>query len=204
MINNHLIINFLQDNTEVMEVITSFRDTLAYDLIIALVTGIMAAAVFFLALRIWKPNIKISDKIVKTLKQDENGDDYYDYTFKFINKTRSNIENVSLDLFLMEDYFNGSAKNYKTKELKLAQPKFNFLTGKSNKNKEIHNNCVQMGVKEPLENLWNGEKEWLHLQIDSTHSKSGRRTVHVKTYKDPNATIVIGKFDSGENFKIIT
>ena len=103
----------------------------------------------------------------------------------------------------MEDYFNGSAKNYKTKKLKIAQPNFNFLTGTRNKNKEIHNNCVQMSIKEPLEDLWNGEREWLHLQIDSTHSKSGRRAVNVKTYKDPLNTIVLGKFDSGDNFNII-
>jgi len=176
---------------------------LAYDLIIALITGLLAAALFFLALRIWKPRIKIGSKIVKTEKTDEKGNKTYIYTFKFINKTISNIENVSIDLFLMEDYFNGSAKNYKTKKLKIAQPNFNFLTGTRNKNKEIHNNCVQMSIKEPLEDLWNGEREWLHLQIDSTHSKSGRRAVNVKTYKDPLNTIVLGKFDSGDNFNII-
>jgi hypothetical protein len=194
---------FLQATDTALQIESSFRDTLAYDLIIALITGLLAAALFFLALRIWKPRIKIGSKIVKTEKTDEKGNKTYIYTFKFINKTISNIENVSIDLFLMEDYFNGSAKNYKTKKLKIAQPNFNFLTGTRNKNKEIHNNCVQMSIKEPLEDLWNGEREWLHLQIDSTHSKSGRRAVNVKTYKDPLNTIVLGKFDSGDNFNII-
>jgi len=194
---------FLQATDTALQIESSFRDTLAYDLIIALITGLLAAALFFLALRIWKPRIKIGSKIVKTEKTDEKGNKTYIYTFKFINKTISNIENVSIDLFLMEDYFNGSAKNYKTKKLKIAQPNFNFLTGTRNKNKEIHNNCVQMSIREPLEDLWNGEREWLHLQIDSTHSKSGRRAVNVKTYKDPLNTIVLGKFDSGDNFNII-
>lgn len=194
---------FLQATDTALQIESSFRDTLAYDLIIALITGLLAAALFFLALRIWKPRIKIGSKIVKTEKTDEKGNKTYIYTFKFINKTISNIENVSIDLFLMEDYFNGSAKNYKTKKLKIAQPNFNFLTGTRNKNKEIHNNCVQMSIKEPLEDLWNGEREWLHLQIDSTHSKSGRRAVNVRTYKDPLNTIVLGKFDSGDNFNII-
>ena len=112
---------FLQATDTALQIESSFRDTLAYDLIIALITGLLAAALFFLALRIWKPRIKIGSKIVKTEKTDEKGNKTYIYTFKFINKTISNIENVSIDLFLMEDYFNGSAKNYKTKKLKIAQ-----------------------------------------------------------------------------------
>src|SRR5690606_15054889 len=132
----------------------------------------IAAAIFFLILRFFKPNIKISDKIARQSKETESGIEHV-YVFKFINKTKSNIENVSIDLFLMEDYFNGSAKNYKSKSLKIAQPESKLLTGSSTRNKEIHNNCVQRTIKEPLEKLWNGEREWLHLQIDSKHSKSG-------------------------------
>lgn len=200
---NCIAISFVNNSQEVEQILTPFRDTLAYDLIIALLTSLMAAGAFFLFLRIFKPKISISDKIVRTSKTNENGDTEYKYVFKIINKTRADIENVSIDLFLMEDYFNGSAKNYKTKKLKIAQSEFNFLTGRKRRNKEINNNCVQMTIKEPLEDLWNGQKEWLHVQIDSTHSKSGRRTVHVKTYKDPSNTIINGKFDSGENFNII-
>lgn len=187
---------FLQEND-------LFRDTLVYDLIIAILTGVIAALVFFLILRIFKPRIKICDKIAKTQKKDKDNKIYYAYVFKFINKSWSNIENVSIDVFLMEDYFNGSAKNYRTRKLNIAQNEYKFLNGKRNKNKEIHNNCVQMTIKEPLEELWNGEKEWLHIQIDSTHAGSGRRKVYVQTYKDPKNKIVYGRFDSGENFKII-
>lgn len=184
-----------------------FSQTVAYDLLIATCTGVLsgliAAGVFFLILRIFKPKIVISDKIVKQTIT-TGGNTEILYKFKIINKTRSNIENVSIDLFLMEDFFNGSAKNYRTKRLELAQPEFKFLTGTLEKNKEIHNNCVQMTIREPLEELWNGSREWLHVQIDSTHSKSGRRKVHVKTYKDPTSCIVSGKFDSGENFTILS
>ena len=72
-----------------------------------------------------------------------------------------------------------------------------------NRNKETYDNCIQMVIREDLELIWNGSKEWLHLQIDSTHSKSGRRKVQVQLYKDPSNTIKKGRFDSGENFKIL-
>lgn len=202
-----MITYLINQTTEILAKIP-FRETLAYDLLIALgigvVAGIIASSLFFLVLRVFKPKIVICDKIVKEIKKKTYGEVEFVYRFKIINKTRANIENVSIDLFLMEDYFNGSAKNYKTKRLTIAQPEFKFLTGTKNKNKEIHNNCVQMVIREPLEKLWNGEREWLHLQIDSKHSKSGRRKVFVKTFKDPINTIIIGRFDSGENFNILS
>ncbi|MEP5829723.1 MAG: hypothetical protein ABJ300_05610, partial [Maribacter dokdonensis] len=177
-----------------------FRDTLGYDLMIATITGILsgiiASSLFFLALRVFKPKIIISDKIVRQQTTNEEGDQIIVYWFKFINMTKADIENVSIDLFIMEDYFNGSAKNYNTKRLNIAQPEFKFLTGKKSRSKETYNNCVQMMIKEPLEEKWNGKKEWLHVQIDSKHSQSGRRKVHVKKYQDPTSSIVSGKFDS--------
>lgn len=195
---------FLQDEVEVFV----FKNTVAYDLLMVtgtgVLSGIIAAAIFFLILRIFKPKIVISDKIVKQLRTNrKDGETEYVYKFKFINMSKSDIENVSIDFFLMEDFFNGSAKNFKTKSLQLAQPEFKFLVGLNNKNHDIHNNCVQMSIREPLEELWDGQKEWLQVQIDSTHSKSGRRRVHIKNYKDPKNTISIGKFDSGDNFTII-
>jgi hypothetical protein len=103
----------------------------------------------------------------------------------------------------MEDYFHGSHKNYHSKELKIGRPEFKYMKGRYNKDKVIFDNCVQMRINEDLESIWNGGKEWLQLQIDSTHSKSGRRRVHVQVFKDPANTIKLGKFDSGESFKII-
>tara|TARA_R110002033_G_C3837675_1_gene234529 strand:- start:401 stop:967 length:567 start_codon:yes stop_codon:yes gene_type:complete len=181
----------------------TFKETVAYDLLIAILTGLLSAGAFFLVLRVFKPKIKICDKITRIPIKLEDGTDSFKYQFKFYNATYSNIENVSIDLFLMEDFFHGSGKDYNTKELKIAQPSFKFLVGKADKDKEIHNNCVKMTIKEDLESFWNGKREWLHLQIDSTHSKSGRRKVYVKTFKDPTVSIVNGCFDSGENFNII-
>ena len=185
----------------------AFRDTLAYDLIIALlvgvVSGIIASGLFFLVLRIFKPRIRIAKEIVKQIINKENGEIEIHYWFKFINMTKADIENISIDLFLMEDYFNGSAKNYETKRLKIARSEIKFLVGLNKRSKDTFNNCVQMKILEPLEEKWNGKKEWMQLHIDSKHSQSGRRKVQVMKFQDPERTIVVGKFDSGENFKIL-
>jgi hypothetical protein len=180
-----------------------FKETVTYDLLIALITGVLSCLIFFGILRIFRPNIKTCNVICKKEITDSSGNKSNQYSIKFYNMTFSDIENVSVDLFLMEDYFHGTAKNYKYKKLNLAQPEFKYLTGRINRNKERYDNCVQMVIVEDLEKIWNGSKEWLHLQIDSTHSKSGRRKVKVQLYKDPNNTIKNGKFDSGENFNII-
>jgi hypothetical protein len=43
----------------------AFRDTVAYDLIIALVTGIVSSVIFFIILRIFSPKIKTCNIIAK-------------------------------------------------------------------------------------------------------------------------------------------
>jgi hypothetical protein len=173
-----------------------FGETVWYDLLIALFTGILSCLIFYLVLRIFKPNIKTCSIICKELESLDN-EITTRYYFKFINKTYSDIENISINLLLIEDYIHGSGKNFSGKELKLKRYDFKNIPGKWTKNKEIHNNCVQMLIDEDLENLWDGKKEYLELQIDCTHSKSGRRLVHVQN------TIKNGRFDSGENFNII-
>ena len=178
-----------------------------YDLTLALITGvfsgILAAAMFFLILRIWKPNIAISDKIVKQIKTNASGEEEIFYYFKFVNKTKADLENVSIDLVLREEYYNGNSKNYTNKYLRLSKPEIKYLIGRDNKNHDIHDNCILMRIKEPLEDLWNGDSECLRVEIDSRHSKSGRRRVIPQNYTDPSNTIINGKFDSGENFNII-
>lgn len=179
-----------------------FGDTVWYDLLIALFTGLLSCILFFLMLRIFKPRIRTCNVICKT-NDTEDGNPIVKYYVKFYNKTYSDIENVSVNLLLLEDYRNGSGKNFKVKELKLTRSQIKNIPGIANRDKEIHNNCVQMNIEADLEKIWDGKREWMELHIDCTHSKSGRRLVHIQRYTDPKSTIKEGRFDSGENFNVI-
>ncbi len=179
-----------------------FGDTVWYDLLMALFTGVLSCVIFYLTLRVFKPRIKTCSVICKEIEI-SGGKQKVEYYLKFINTTFSDIENVSINLLLIEDYIHGSGKNFTGKELKLKRYDIKNIPGKWRKNKEIHNNCVQMLIDEDLETLWDGKKEYLELHIDCTHSKSGRRLVHVQKYTDVIKTIKVGRFDSGENFNII-
>jgi len=181
----------------------AFKDTIIYDLLIALITGVLSCVLFFLALRVFKPCIKTCNIICKEVDHDENGTEIVKYYFKFINMTWADIENVSINLLLLEDYINGSGKNFRGKELKLKRSEFKNIPGRGRRNKDIHNNCLQIRIEEDLETIWDGKKEWMELQIDCTHSKSGRRLVHIQKYTHPRKTIKNGSFDSGENFNVI-
>jgi hypothetical protein len=183
------------------ESVIEFGDTVWYDLLIALFTGVLSCVIFYLALRVFKPQIKTCSIICKEI--DETGIEKPEYYLKFINKTFSDIENVSISLLLIEDFLHGSGKNFRGKELKLKKDQIKNIPGKWRKSKDIHNNCVQMRIEEDLENLWDGKREYMELHIDCTHSKSGRRLVHVQKYTDVKNTIKSGRFDSGENFNII-
>lgn len=178
-----------------------FGDTVWYDLLIALFTGFLSCVIFFLVLRVFKPRIKTCSIICKEV--DDAGVEKPEYYLKFINKTYSDIENVSISLLLIEDFLHGTGKNFTGKELKLKKYQIKNIPGKWRKSKDIHNNCVQMRIDEDLEKLWDGKREYMELHIDCTHSKSGRRLVHVQKYTDVKNTIKVGRFDSGENFNII-
>jgi len=192
----------------VSQIIPSLETSILYDLGLALgigvVSGLIATAIFFAFMRYFIPKIVFGNVISKELNEEHKGDTpKYKYYIKFYNDTGVNIDNVSIDLLLMEAYINGTGKNFKSTRLKIEQNGFKFLAGKDNKDVDLTNNCVQISILEDLESIWDGKTMWLHLQIDSFHSVSGRRKVHVTKFKDPTNTIKMGKFDSGETFKII-
>ncbi len=173
-----------------------------YGIIISLVSGVVSAFIFFMMLRLFRPNIEISNEIVRFT---EDGKEKH--KFKFINKTRSSVVNVSIRMFLIEEYKHGTGKNFTQRKVLVNTEKIDYLVGTSEKDPEKHDNCIQMtilNVKDggPLKDEWN-KREWLYLYIDCEHSQSGRRKVFLKKYPEPNLSIVNGYFDSGENFNII-
>ncbi|MBA7590790.1 hypothetical protein ES708_32929 [subsurface metagenome] len=181
----------------------SFWYFVVYSLMIGIVAGVVAAFVWFLIINWFKPKIKIGEVIGKTtLKFDEKEDESKVYLMKFINYTKPNIENVSIDLFLMFDYFHGNHKNYRVKRLKLRNDSYKFISGLREKNHEMHNNCVQIVILDDLEERWTGENAWLHLQITTYHSRSGSRKVFVQKFTNPNV-IQEGEFCSGHTFEIM-
>lgn len=182
---------------------------LLVDFLLALVTGVVSgviAAYFYLRLtQLRKPKMEIGKCICKSVrpKNESATEKETVYHIKFINFTKHNIENISLDLFLMKDYFYGNGKNYKATRLKLKVNNFSFISGTKEKDKVIHNNCVQLTIDENLDKIWKGDHDWLQLQITAYHSVSGFRKVFVKKFTSPEMVIKDGKFDSGHTFEII-
>lgn len=160
-----------------------------------------------------KPNIQISTEIAKERMVDDNeapildehGDYMYEYVIKIINYTKSDIEDVSYQLFIMEDWFRGNGKIYTSRELKFKKSNsMKLLVGVDSKDESIDNNCRQIVIKGDLERDWDKNKEWLEFQIVSYHSKSGSRKVHKRKFTDRKRHVVEGYFDTGHNFNIIT
>lgn len=176
------------------------------------VAGVISAYVFYLLMRYFKPVIEISEKIVKERLRDdrgqfilnENGEYIYEYLIKIINKTKSDIEDVSYQLFILEDYFKGDGKIFELRELEFKKNnKVKSIAGVKNKDKEKHNNCRLITIKGDLEKEWDKNREWVEFQIESYHSKSGSRKVHKQIYIDRHTNIVEGYFKTGHCFEII-
>jgi hypothetical protein len=174
-----------------------------------IVSGIIAAYLYLKLMQLYKPKVEVSKCICKS-ERPKNGTEMNSgtdtetvYHIKFINYTKYSIENISLDLFLMKDYFYGNGKNYKATRLNLKVDSFKFLAGTKGKDEQIHNNCVQLTIDEDLEKIWKGDHDWLQLQITAYHSKSGFRKVFVQKFISPDVVIQDGKFDVGHTFNII-
>jgi len=194
----------LQINEIVKEWMTINLETILITLIFGVIAGVISAITFYYLMKMIKPNIEISEHIARR-QVDNNGKMEYEYVIKIINRTKSNVEDVSYQLFIMEDYFHGTGKNYSARELNfMGANSMKFLTGKDEKNESYHDNCRQIRIKGDLEGEWDEKKEWLQFQIVSYHSKSGSRKVHKRKYTNPSVTIKDGLFDSGETFEILS
>jgi hypothetical protein len=193
-------------------------DSIIITLSFGVIAGVISAITYYFILRIIKPKIIISPYIakskIKVKKEITNPDtgeteiteiEEYEYVIKIINKTKSNVEDVSYQLFIMEDYLHGTGKNYTARSLSFkGKNHMSFLVGKKDKNKAINDNCRQIRILSDLEKDWDKKTEWLQFQIISYHSKSGSRIVHTKKYNTPSDVYIKkGSFDTGETFKII-
>lgn len=190
----------------------SFGQSILISLIIGIVAGIISAIVFYWLMRRIKPKISIGPQIAKERAlcekgkpiKDDEGNYIYEYVIKIINYTKANIEDVSYQLFIMEDYFRGNGKMYETRKLEFKKSNsMKFLVGTKEKDHTIDNNCRQIVIAGNLEEEWDKNKEWLEFQIVSYHSKSGSRKVHKMKYTDRATQIIEGYFDTGHNFTII-
>lgn len=181
-------------------------------LIIGIVSGVISAIIFYFIMMSVKPDIRISNVIAKERKVDSNatpildaeGNFVYEYVIKIINYTKSDVEDVSYQLSIMEDWFRGNGKMYESRELDFEKSNsMKLLVGINSKDETIHNNCRQIVIKGDLEKDWDKNKEWIEFQIVSYHSKSGSRKVHKGKFTDRSRHIVEGYFDTGHNFDII-
>lgn len=178
-----------------------------FELITGLLTGFLSGifvTVFLFIVRLgMRPKIKISPVIVERVRKNkETNEENTVWQIKLINKTLFNIENISLDLFIMEDYFHGDAKNYTTKKLNLKIDSFKFIKGKWYKNKELNDNCILVTVSDNITQIWNDRKSWLQFQVVAYHSLSGFRKVSVKKYRDFRDCVIKGEFKGGETFEV--
>ena len=155
---------------------------------------------------ITKHKISVKHKIIDPITEEKTIIDIEEdeYILKIINKTKYDIEDISFELLLMEDYLHGNGKNFTSKSIGFkGTSNLNLMVGRKNKNEIIHDNCRQIRIKGNLEELWDKKTEWLLFQITSYHSRSGSRKTHTHRFNTPSVTIKEGMFDSGETFDLI-
>ena len=72
----------LENKSEIL-----FKETVTYDLLIALITGVLSCLIFFGILRVFKPKIKTCNVICKNVVTDKLGNITNRYCIKFYNNS---------------------------------------------------------------------------------------------------------------------
>lgn len=172
------------------------------DIVAGVISGIIVTLFFFLLRISVKPRIKVSQFIVRRNRKNlETGEVNEVFQIKFYNASWSSIEDVTIDFYLMNDWYSSDKKSFAAIPIKLNLDSFKFLPGKLKRNKELNDNCVVVTLHGNLDEIWKDKHDWLELHITAYHSLSGFRKVKKRTYKGLKC-IEKGKFADGEVFKL--
>jgi len=182
------------------------------NILVALITGIAASALFLLTISRFKPKIKISDRIACTYRKKE-GQNKQLYSFKLINKSWFyKAYDIQVKAFICETIPSQNGDDIAFEEIELRKtyqwvlPKLcwkhiwqNVFLKDSRLNSRT-NYAAQFSTYANLKTCLS-QKKYITFEIIAKHSLTGFSVVKSRSYKHINE-IHPGNFLSGNTFKV--
>jgi hypothetical protein len=173
-------------------------------LLVELVGGIISSFVFLLVvLYFMRPNLRISDVIVKQVNTFD-GETEYTYMFKVINQSWFDAYEVEVELFEVNFYPAIAGGMHKRLiDLTLKRNYVRQIPGRKRlkRTDQLANHCVIFRTNTDLESILQDKRKCLQLQFTSKHGLTGLSRIHLKNYISLYS-IKEGMFRFGNTFEI--
>ncbi|MDX4973680.1 hypothetical protein [Myroides odoratimimus] len=180
-----------------------FKDPSTYfnaliSLIIGVLTGVIASYLFLKHyLQKLKPSIIISDFICKVELEGKTH-----YLFKFINRTKYELFDVTLDLSSYKPIGVLQGQNLRKTTLKLKTTNISFIPPYENKNDQHHTYAVIINTQTNIEEFLTGDNsDYIRLTIIAKHSLSGLNGIFTKDFHT-NQCIAKSNFKFGDSIEL--
>ena len=149
-------------------------------------------------LRLFKPKIKISDKIC--YKNDENGNKFY--FFKIVNNSIYNTYSIKIELYKKTPYIVNKTKiNYRIQEIKISSNNYYFIP-RYKKQKGYGDHAVLSRTFEDLSKEIDTENVEYVLYVSAKHGLSNLTSVTTMSFES-SKVFHKGNFKFGSNIRTL-
>ncbi|MDM1408588.1 hypothetical protein [Myroides sp. DF42-4-2] len=149
--------------------------------VIGILTGVLASYIFLkYFLQTLKPSIEISNYICKTKREGQTL-----YIFKFINKTKYELFDVTLDLSSYKTIGAFGGQNLRITKINLKQSKISSIPTYNPKNDKHHTYAAIISTEENLNDFFKksyNQSDYLKLTVIAKHSLSGLNKVFTQDF----------------------
>ena len=162
------------------------------NIIVGIVSSLVASLLFLYMLRLLPPNISISSEVAKTTLSDENV-----YSIKVKNEGRRDAINLRAELLLLVPQSVEGGEIYKVGKIPLQADSL-FRLGKYSKQDRSLSYAFRFVTKSDLEREWlSNKKSFLRFVVFAQDSFSGFPKIFIKEFHSQYHDIIEGDFDRG-------
>ena len=173
---------------------------LLYDFILAVISGIISGAIASYVFLNWYLNRKRPRVGISKYISIENIEGHKNFLFKFVNLTKTEIFDVSIELSLFKPVGEMNGKNLKSTDVKLKDNFIAFIPFEKT-NDEFNLHAMRLRTEEDLQSLWTDSSSFLRISIVSKHGLSGMSKVIIHDFLSPEC-ITTKKFISGNSLEV--
>jgi hypothetical protein len=168
--------------------------------IMGIVVGVIANAIFLLTLSRLRPKIQVSPQIAR-------GSDTLSGAvrcrIKVINRTRSPVTDINAQLHLMWPRQEAGGSIYRSRQIPLVQSKPVAIQRYSSADKEA-DYAYRFSTEVQLDEIWQDDsQQFLPFRLTCRHSFSGFGRFFEQDYRVKRKTLKDGSFAKGDTFEIV-
>lgn len=168
------------------------------NVLVGVISGIVASSVFFWLIFRLKPNVDISPYI--TTEYDDDGTPYY--RFKIINRTRRSITNVQCKLVMSKDRNVPQGKIRINEDLTLKREQIFEIAPYSKKDADAHY-AYRLVTYDDLETIWDdNDMAYLRLMVSATDSVSNFSRITTRSFHDKRTVLIRGSHVFGNSLDV--